>query len=126
MPNDIYMEVKSICGAVLAYFVGIARIAGGIISINSAVSSTETWVGVGLIAIGLFILLSITMLLIKRTMFWFGMLSLSIILFWLDGIVNGFLLYGSPQMSGQIINLCCVLIVLMLSYPLAKGLNKGA
>ncbi len=118
------MDVKGICGAVLAYIVGIARIVGGVISINSAVSSTETWVGIILIAVGLFICLSITMLLIKRTMFWFMMVALSIILFWLDGLVNGFLLFGKPQMSGQIINICCVMVTLMLSYSLVKNTNN--
>ena len=117
------MDIKSICGAVLAYIVGIARISGGVISINSSTSATETWVGVVLIALGLFICLSMTMLLIKRSMSWFMMVALSVILFWLDGLVDGFLLYGHPQMSGQIINLCCVMAILMLSYPLAKG-NK--
>lgn len=114
------MDIKSICGAALAYIVGIARIAGGVISISSSTSGTETWVGVVLIAVGLFICLSMTMLLIKRSMSWFMMLALSVILFWLDGLVNGFLLYGHPQMSGQIINLCCVMAILMLSYQIAQ------
>ena len=114
------MNIKGICGAVLAYIVGIARVAGGVISISSSTSATETWVGVVLIAVGLFICLSMTMLLIKRSMFWFMMLALSVILFWLDGLVNGFLLYGHPQMSGQIINLCCVMAILMLSRQLAQ------
>ncbi len=119
------MSIQSICGSVLAYIVGIARIVGGIISISDGASATETWIGVVLIAIGLFICLSITMLLIKRSMVWFMMLALSVILFWLDGLINGFLLYGHPQMSGQIINICCVMAILMLSYPIAKGSNEG-
>lgn len=117
------MNIKSICGATLTYIVGLARIAGGVISISSSTSPTETWVGIALIAIGLFIMISITMLLIKRSMFWFTMLALSVILFWLDGIVNGFLLYGHLQRSGQIINLCCVLIILMLSRPIVQDGN---
>ncbi len=87
------MSIQSICGSVLAYIVGIARIVGGIISISDGESATETWIGVVLIAIGLFICLSITMLLIKRSMVWFMMLSPSVILFWLDGLINGFLFY---------------------------------
>ncbi len=118
------MSIKGICGAVLAYIVGIARIAGGIISISASTYATETWVGIVLIAIGLFILFSITMLLIKRTMFWFMMVALSVILFWLDGLINGFLLYGHPQMSGQIVNICCVMVILMLSYSLVKNTNN--
>lgn len=117
------MNIKGICGSVLAVIVGIARIVGGVISISSSSSATETWVGIALIAIGLFILLSITMLLIKRSSFWFVMLSLSVILFWLDGIINGFLLFGHPQMSGQIINLCCVMAIVMLSRSLAKNIK---
>lgn len=117
------MNIKAICGIGLAYIVGIARIVGGVISISSGISVTETWVGVVLIAVGLFILLSTTMLLIKRSRFWFMMLALSVILFWLDGLVNGFLLYGHPQMSGQIINICCVMVILMLSYPIAQKRN---
>ncbi len=118
------MSIKGICGAVLAYIVGIARIAGGIISISSGISATETWVGIVLIAVGLFILFSTSMLLIKRTIFWFMMVALSVILFWLDRLMNGFLLYGHPQMSGQIINICCVMVILMLSYSLVKNTNN--
>ncbi len=118
------MSIKGICGAVLAYIVGIARIAGGIISISSSTSSTETWVGIVLIAIGLFILFSTSMLLIKRTMFWLAMVALSVILFWLDGLVNGFILYGHLQRSGQIINICCVMAILMLSRSLVKNTNN--
>ena len=112
------MNIKGICGSVLAVIVGIARIVGGIISISSADSSTETWLGVGLIAIGLIIIFSTAMLLAKRSMFWWTMLSLSVILFWLDGIINGFLLFGHPQMPGQIINICCVMVTIMLSRSL--------
>ncbi len=118
------MDIKGICGAVLAYIVGVARIAGGVISISSSTSPTETWVGIALIAIGLFILFCMTMLLIKRTMFWLVMVALSVILFWLDGLVNGFLLYGHPQMSGQIINICCVMVVLMLSRSLVRNTDN--
>lgn len=119
------MNIKVICASILAYIVGIARIAGGVISISSSTSGTDTGIGIVLIAIGLFMCLSITMLLIKRSMFWFMMLALSVILFWLDGLVNGFLLYGSLQKSEQIINLCCVMAILMLAYPIAKGNNTG-
>lgn len=115
------MDIKGICGAALAYIVGIARIAGGVISISSSTSTTETWVGVVLIAVGLFICLSITMLLIKRSMLWLEMVSLSVILFWLDGLINGSLLFGHSQMSGQIINLCCVMVIVMLSHSIVKG-----
>ena len=118
------MNIKAICGSVLAYIVGIARIVGGVGSINSSTTSTETWVGIGLISIGLFIILSITMLLLRRSMFWLTMLSLSVILFWLDGMINGFLLFGHLQMSGQIINLCCVMAILMLSRSIAREINN--
>ena len=117
------MNIKGICGSVLAVIVGIARIVGGIISISSAASHTETWVGIGLIAVGLFILFSITMLLIKRSMFWLTMVSLSVILFLFDGLINGFLLFGHPQMSGQIINLCCVMVIIMLSRSVVRDSN---
>ena len=119
------MNIKGICGCVLAVIVGIARIAGGIICITSGSTTTETGVGIGLIAVGLFILISVIMLWIKRSMFWMTMLSLSVILFWLGGIINGFLLYGKPQMSGQIINLCCVMATVMLSYSVVKKENDN-
>ena len=109
------MNIKGICGNALAVIVGAARIAGGVISISSATSGTEIGVGIGLIAVGLFILFCITMLWIKQSSFWFKMLSIAVLLFWIDGIINGFLLFGAPQMSGQIINLCCALALLLLS-----------
>ncbi len=115
------MSIKGICGGVLAYIVGIALIAGGVIGISSSISATETWVGIGLIAVGLFILLSTSMLLIKRTMFWFMMVALSVILFWLDGLVNSLLLYGHLQRSGQILNICCVMAILMLCRSFVKN-----
>ena len=118
------MNIKGICGSVLAVIVGIARIVGGFISISSAGSPTETWLGVGLIAVGLFIIFSTAMLLAKRSMFWWSMLSLSVILFWLDGIINGFLLFGHPQMPGQIINICCVMVTIMLSRSIVRDTNN--
>lgn len=118
------MNIKAICGIVLAYIVGIARLAGGVISLSSASSATESWVGIGLIVVGLFIILSTSMLIFKRSMFWYMMVSLSVILFWVDGIANGFLLFGAPQMSGQIINLCCVMAIIMLSHFIVKNNNE--
>lgn len=118
------MDIKGICGSVLAVIVGLARIAGGIISISGSNSATETWVGVGLIAVGLFMIISITMLWLKRSYFWLKMVSLSAIVFWIDGIINGFLLYGSPQLSGQIINICCAAAIFFLSRSIARNVSE--
>ena len=118
------MKIKGICGCVLAVIVGLARIAVGIIFINVSTSGTETWVGAGLIAVGLFMIVSIVMLWIKRSYFWLKMVSLSAIVFWIDGIVNGFLLYGSPQLSGQITNLCCAAAIFFLSRSIARNIPE--
>lgn len=117
------MNIKGICGSILAVIVGLARIIGGVYSISTSRFPIETLVGVGLIAIGLYIIVSITVLLMKKSLFWLRMLYVSVFLFWVDGIANGFLLYGSPQISGQIINLCCVMAIMMLSRSILKNSN---
>lgn len=114
------MNIKGIVGAVLAFIVGFARLAGGIVSIHSSSSPVETWVGIVLILVGVFIALSTTMLVLKKSMLWFRMLTAAVVVFWIDGIVNGFLLFGSPQLSGQIINICCVAAILWLTRSLVK------
>lgn len=118
------MNVKGICGCGLAATVGAARTAGGVICINSAASGTEVGVGIGLIAAGLFILVSIAMLWLKKSAFWLKMVSASVIIFWIDGIINGFLLFGSPQISGQIINLCCVIAIVWLSRSIVRTVSE--
>ena len=108
------MSVRKICGCILALFVAFARLAGGAYSLFTSTSVSETEVGIGLLVVSSLILLSIIMYWLKRTALWHKMINVSMILFWLDGILNGFLLFGTPQISGQIINLCCTLAVIFL------------
>lgn len=112
---QVIMDIKALCGISLAIIVGVARITGGVISILSPASLAEYGVGFGLLAVGAFLIFSAIMLWIKKNAFWVNMLTLAAILFWLGGLINGFILYGQPQRSGQIINICCVICIVTMT-----------
>ena len=106
------MKKDLICtiGAVVGLLTGIGRGIGGLTLLSG--TSLELILGIGLILIAILLIVSAIGLIIKQTRGRKKWLTAGIILFWIDGIVNGFLLYGSPQITGQIINLTIVLVVL--------------
>lgn len=111
-------------GSILALLVGIARGFGGFTLIYTHADGLETGVGVGLVIVGLWLILTAIALLVntRRQDIFRRALTAGVIAFWIDGIINGFLLYGAPQVSGQIINAAVSIIILLCLW--AKGSER--
>lgn len=95
-------------GGILAVLVGILRGIGGLTLVCSPQSAMHLGIGLGLLIVSAWLLIAGLGYIIRRDNQWRLWLIVGLILFWIDGLVNGFLLFGSPQISGQIINLGCV------------------
>lgn len=107
-----------IIGSMLALFIGIARAFGGFTLLFSHANPTEAGVATGLVIVGAWlIIVAITFLInmsqkTQKPQMFIKALSIGMAAFWIDGVINGFLLYGAPQLSGQIINTSLLIIVL--------------
>lgn len=114
-----------IIGAILSTLVGIARTYGGGLLISSHQNTTELGAGIALFIIGAFLTSTGICFLInlsqkeRKIPIFVNLLTAGMIAFWLDGIINGFLLFGAPQLSGQILNAALVIWVLICLW--AKG-----
>lgn len=97
---------------VLLCLLGLARGAGGIHlalrgpdTVESAVAgiATARALGIGLIFVGVLALIAAVGLQGRRT--WAPWLSIMVpLLFVLDGVMNGLLLFGGPGMGGTVVN----------------------
>ena len=96
----------------LMIIVGLLRGFGGFLSLTNGVETvnenTVTWkttvAGSGLLLVALLLIVSACLLFIKRNKTAWIVSWISICLFIIGGLVNGFLLFGKPQIDGQIIN----------------------
>lgn len=117
------MKYLQIIGTLLAVFVGIGRAYGGFLLIYSHIYShagiTELGVGIGLLAVGILLMATGISFLINMSqknpapLVFKKILTAGMIAFWIDGIINGFLLFGAPQLSGQILNAALLAVVLL-------------
>lgn len=101
-------RLLTLIGGILAVLVGFLRGIGGLSLISAPESGKHLAIGIGLIAVAVWLMAVGVCYIVRRSdrlRLWF---IAGLILFWVDGIVNGFLLFGSPQFSGQIINLGAV------------------
>lgn len=98
-----------IIGAIVGFLTGIGRGIGGLTLLSGAV--TEIIIGSGLIVVAVWLVLSAIALMLRQDVSRKKWLTAGIVIFWLDGIMNGFVLFGSPQLSGQIVNMAIVLTV---------------
>ena len=107
------MKRDLICtiGAIVGLLTGLGRGIGGLTLLSG--SSLDFMLGIGLILIAVLLVVSAIGLIIKQDRGRKKWLTAGIILFWIDGVINGFMLYGSPQIAGQIINLIIVAVVLV-------------
>lgn len=103
----------AVIGGILAVLVGIGRGIGGFSLAISSGSSVEKAVGVGLIVIALWLIVTGGTFILNRTTSMRKWLTVGVILFWIDGIVNGFILFGAPLMSGQLINISLSALILI-------------
>ena len=115
------MKRDLICtiGAIVGLLTGIGRGIGGLTLLSG--TSLNLMLGIGLILIAGWLVLSAIGLIIKQDRVRKKWLTAGIILFWIDGLVNGFILYGSPQLAGQIINLIIVAVVLVCLWARHKN-----
>ena len=100
-------------GAILAILVGILRGIGGVYLLTENPSAVDKGVGAVLVLIACWLIVSGVCLLVTRSDKWRKLLAMGMIAFWIDGIVNGFLLFGRPLLSGQLINLVWTILVLL-------------
>lgn len=107
-----------IIGSMLALLIGIARAFGGFTLLSSHANTTEVGVGAGLLTVGTWLIIFAIVFLINmsqknpRPRIFIKALSAGMAAFWIDGIINGFLLFGAPQLSCQIINTALLIIVI--------------
>jgi hypothetical protein len=106
-------------------FVGLLRGLGGFLSLTNGIETVSenivswktTVAGSGLILVALLLIVSACLLFIKRNKTAWIVSWISIGLFIIGGLVNGFLLFGKPQIDGQIINWSiCILTSLLLLF----------
>ena len=100
-------KLLAVVGGVLAILVGLLRGIGGLTLVCAPETSMHLWIGLGLLLVASWLIITGLGYIVKRDSCWRLWLTAGLILFWIDGIINGFLLFGSPQFSGQIINLGC-------------------
>jgi hypothetical protein len=107
----------------LMILVGLSRGIGGLFALTNGVEkiieNTVSWkttvAGIDLLLVTLLLFVSACLLFIKRNKTAWTFSWISICLFVVGGLVNGFLLFGKPQIDGQIINCSiCILTVLLL------------
>ena len=106
---------------VLAILVGVARGIGGLGLIALGGSTSGTMVGIGLVIVASWLIVAGICCLVKKTPACYKWLIAGIVVFWLDGIINGFVLFGRPQLSGQIINAAMLLLIIFGSYRKIKS-----
>ena len=97
----------------LMLVVGLLRGIGGLFSLTKGVETVvstniaawkTTVASTGLLAVALFLIVSACLLFVRRNKTAWILSWISVGLFIIGGVVNGFLLFGKPQIDGQIIN----------------------
>lgn len=108
--------------------VGAVRLLGGaaLVAKGAAVGNVVASNGAARTIGGLMALIAATVVVagigvaVSRRGWWrFGAISVGML--WADGILNGFVLYGAPQPSGQAINLVVASILIALLYRVGKA-----
>lgn len=102
-----------VIGAVIAGLIGLGRGFGGISLLSHHPSLGGVIVGLGLLVVAIILVVSSAGFLMaqsRRKRVW---ITVGMLLYWVGGAVNGYILYGHPQAVGQIINLTLLIIVLI-------------
>jgi hypothetical protein len=106
----------------LMIFVGIFRGIGGVslllkgasvktdVSI-SATGSQTLLVGIGLVVVLFFMIAAGVLLMKHRSYKWWIMSWIATVFFLIDGLINGFILFGAPSFQGQVINIVAALLI---------------
>lgn len=118
----------------LMIFVGIFRGIGGVslllkgTSVKSNVSISATGsqtllVGIGLVVVLLFMIAAGVLLMKRRSYKWWIVSWIATAFFLIDGVINGFILFGAPSFQGQIINLVAAMLIFISLVIGKKDLN---
>ena len=107
----------------LMFLVGLLRGLGGLFSltkeietvVNANIASWKTTVaGTSLLTVALLLIVSACLLFVRRNKAAWIFSWISVGLFIIGGFVNGFLLFGKPQIDGQIVNWSVSIIIGLL------------
>jgi uncharacterized membrane protein YfcA len=115
----------------LMILVGLLRGFGGLFLFTGGVETTAvntapwkmTAASISLLTVALLLIVSACLLLVKKNKTMWILCWISVCLFIIGGLVNGFLLFGSPQAGGQIIN-CSVSAVICLLLWLGRNFKN--
>ncbi|MFN8241402.1 MAG: hypothetical protein U0X39_11735 [Bacteroidales bacterium] len=128
-------KIMLMIAGVLMIFVGALRGFGGLILLSnpekslaagtfSASPAQIVVIGIGLVIIMVLLIVTAYSLITKQTRWWWVASWVVLGLFLLDGLLNGFLLFGKPNLNGQSINFTAALLVavnLMFGREALKG-----
>ena len=130
--NSTKKPISLIIAVLLMIILGLARGIGGIIlliqgkSTLSNIKTNETvliYLAIGLILIGIFEVISAVGIYFLKRKFW----SLGVfvtVLFVIDGMINGYFLFGKPGDQGTIINLFFAIIIIIFLFKGKKSIYK--
>ena len=114
--------------------IGLLRGFGGFFSLTKGVESVvgstiaswkTTVASTDLLIVALLLIVSACLLFVKRNKTAWILGWISIGLFIIGGFVNGFLLFGKPQIDGQIVNWSAGILIGLLLLFGKKGLKKS-
>ena len=123
MKNRYQVAISSL----LMIFIGLFRSIGGISLLLGgdqldtkvpilASAGQLNGVGIGLLTVGILLIVSAAYFWRRLTRRSWLLCWIALIIFLLDGLVDGFILFGQPLAQGQIINLSAAIIIGILLY----------
>ena len=123
MKNRYQVAISSL----LMIFIGLFRSIGGISLLLGgdqldtkvpilASAGQLNGVGIGLLIVGILLIVSAAYFWRRLTRRSWILCWIALIIFLLDGLVDGFILFGRPLAQGQIINLSAAIIIGILLY----------
>ena len=95
------------------FLVGLIRGIGGFFTLTKGIETVvskniESWkitaASISLLTVAILLISSACLLIIKRNKTAWMFSWISVCLFIIGGLINGFLLFGKPQIDGQIVN----------------------
>ncbi len=108
---------KHVIGVAITLLIAAARGAGGLILLTDYSDSNKLVAGIILAVVSMWLFIASIMFLTTRSnTSRYGLIG-GVVAFWIGGIINGFLLFGCPQSSGQTINLAVAVIAVIFLYP---------
>ncbi len=123
-----------IVGSVLMILLGLARGVGGFVLLTKgaatdpniqATGSAVSTVGIFLLVLGLALVVAAVGVLRRRYSFWL-VGAICTVAFVVDGVINGYVLYGQPGDQGTIVNVIAAAFILACLLFGKDALRNGA